>query len=139
MHFDRLRALLVDMTETLWRASTSAHTRSNGQPSHDDPPTTGNAAPANVALEIESRRPTKIVLDLRTGNGASALATRGLFALDGDAAPLTDIAFLPGAPGQVPTLKIRIPDTQPVGTYTGAVVDRGNHQPQGTISIRILE
>ena len=51
--------------------------------------------------------------------------------------PLTDVAFERAPHGDLVRLRIRVPDTQPVGIYAGAVVDRDTGEPCGTVSVRL--
>jgi hypothetical protein len=142
LHFSTdFGALLVDLTETMWRLSSSGEPRVDRGSRGDNGPAARDSAPAatNMSFDINARRPTKVLLDLRADANAATLGTPGLHALNGDAAPLTEIAFARGARGQMPGLTVRIPDEQPPGTYTGVVVDRETNEPRGTLSIRLSE
>lgn len=100
-----------------------------------------NAAPANgattVSIEVVSARPAQVTLDLRPQSEGLPLATHGLRALDPEKPPLTDITFEPGADNGPVSLRIRVPEGQPPGLYTGVVIDRDTGQPRGTLSVRI--
>ncbi len=90
-------------------------------------------------FEIVCAQPTKISLDVRACVNGTVLAAHALQALDADKPPLTDISFAPGDAEEGPSLRIRIPEGQPPDVYTGVVIDRDTNQPQGTLSVRIIE
>ncbi len=92
-----------------------------------------------VAFEVDSLRPVSVELDLHTpGDVALPLAAVGLQSLEGHTA-LTEITFEPGVVREGVRLRLRIPDDQPAGFYTGVVFDQRTGQSQGTLSVRVSE
>ncbi len=136
-----LGALFADMMEVTTGMATAADRRAapfaNGRPGGKDR-SDGRGAAA-ISVEIEASRPIKVTLDLRPRGNGSALAVPGLFALNGDSVPLTGIAFTAIGDGAAPALRIKVPQTQTPGTYTGAVVDAETNEPCGTLSVRLAE
>lgn len=112
-------------------------------PPPSDVRTTTNGIPNNgskgVALEVVSRRPVRVSLELREPPNGVALTTHGLRAIDPDKPPLTDVSFLPGGNNGCSSLRIAIPDGHPSGVYSGVIVDCETGESRGTLSIRIAD
>jgi len=90
-----------------------------------------------VVQRISSRKPIEVTLSpLAAGAATPALA--GLHALDPSAPSIRSVNFSP-RPDGVLELRIDVPDDQPQGVYTGAVVDPEGLQPLGTLTVRIVE
>jgi len=94
--------------------------------------------PTAVSIEVVSSRPTRTTLDLRPPVDCVRLSAQDLRAVEPGKPPLTDVAFEPVSDGGL-VLRIRVPDTQPAGIYTGALVDRDTGQPRGTLSVSLAE
>ena len=94
---------------------------------------------APVIVEIASARMARVTVDLPPSTGAPNLATGGLLALAPGHAPLTDVALVFDPAANRLVVRIRVPDTQPPGVYSGVIVDRGSAAPRGTITLRIDE
>lgn len=92
-----------------------------------------------VALELVSRRPVRVSLELREPPNGVLLTTHGLRAIDPDKPPLTDVSFVPGGTNGCGSLRIAIPDGHPSGLYSGVIVDRETGESRGTLSIRIAD
>ncbi len=94
-----------------------------------------NAAP--VIVEIASTRMTRVTVDLVPHAGAPNLAIGGLLALDPEKPPLKGILFAlePGANRTV--VRIRVPESQPAGFYSGVIVERESGEARGTLTLRI--
>jgi hypothetical protein len=97
------------------------------------------ALASNFAFEVASVRPVRVTLDLAPGADPATLATTGLHAMEAGRPPVTEVAFIPGGAGGRPVLSIRVPATMAPGIYAGAVVDRENGEPRGTISLKVGE
>ena len=92
-----------------------------------------------VSIEVVSRRPVQVSVELRPSSDARSLVSLGLNAIDSSKPVLTDISFLPDeVPGRI-KLRLRIPESQPAGTYSGVVVNRDSGETRGTLSIRIAD
>ena len=60
-----------------------------------------------------------------------------LFASDRSLLPLDNLHFVVKE-GTRPVLVVEVPDNQPLGTYTGAIVDEKTHEPGGSVCVRVL-
>jgi hypothetical protein len=96
-------------------------------------------APISVSVEVCSSRPVRVSLDLKSNVGGRALATYGLRAPEMEKAPLTDVAFGVGPIGGLPQLRLRVPEGQPPGRYTGVVVDRHSGELLGTLTAEMSD
>jgi hypothetical protein len=122
-----------------------------GQPSPFESPQRGTSAYAAssnggpphqgtvVSIEIVSSGSIQVTLDLYPQSAGLPLVTPGLHALNGQTPPLTDITFEPGSESGVPRLRVRVPEGQSPGVYTGVVVDRNTGLPRGTLSVRVSD
>ena len=121
-------SLLADVTEMMTRGSSQ---RAYGGASAGGGSEASSAASSRICVEIETRLRSRVTLDLGTRASKDGLLVPGLYPLDGEGPPLARIAFADGA------LRIEIPDDQPPGTYTGAVIDPTTREPCGTLSVRL--
>jgi hypothetical protein len=113
-------------------ARTGDPARANSRPMNN-----GSSSKHNISLEIASRQPVEVFLDLQEHSERLALVTSGLHALRPKARALTEIRFTPRKGESRSKLSIKIPARQPSGTYSGVLVDRANGDVRGTLSIRI--
>jgi hypothetical protein len=97
------------------------------------------AATTNFAVEISSTRAVRVSLELKPGSAARALAAHALRALEEDKPALADVACEGSRDGGLVTVRLRVPDGQPAGLYTGVIADRQTGEPVGTLSARLLE
>lgn len=94
-------------------------------------------AAAHLRLELATRRPVAVAVDLRPEAGRGELAAHALRTADADTPPLAAPTFVrDGAAGAL-TLRLAVPDEQPDGIYNGVVVDVASNRPVGTVSVRI--
>jgi hypothetical protein len=92
-----------------------------------------------VSIEVVSLRPVQVSVELRPNSEAQSLVSLGLNAVDSSKPVLTDVSFVPDeVPGRI-KLRLRIPESQPPGTYSGVVVNRDTGETRGTLSIRIAD
>jgi hypothetical protein len=90
-----------------------------------------------VTIEVVSIRPVQVSVELKPNSEAQSLVSLGLSAIDRGKPVLTDVRFVPDeVPGRI-KLCLRIPESQPPGTYSGVVVNRDSGEARGTLSIRI--
>ncbi len=89
-------------------------------------------------VEISSKRPARVALRLTPRSGPFEPRVHALHAADPAIRPLTEVSVRLEPDTVVPIVQVRIPDDQPPGTYTGAVVDRESNAPQGTLSVSVL-
>ena len=97
-----------------------------------------------VSVAITSLRPTRVTLELRPQSEGRRLDTHGLREVDAAIPPLDDVAFEPGGDDTDGShggicLRIRVPEEQPPGLYSGVVFDRDTGHPQGTLAVRLTE
>jgi hypothetical protein len=102
------------------------------QPSN---PAATNGATA-VSIEVSCARPANVTLDLQPHSEGMRLVCQELRSLDAWKPPLSDVAFEPRPGGRV-SLRIRVPEGHPPGTYTGAIIDRDSSDARGTLSVRL--
>jgi hypothetical protein len=91
---------------------------------------------AAVATEVSSPLPVRVTLSLNENIPEHcALGVQELHSLDRSKPPLRDVSFHNGSPDGRQTLRVSVPDDQPPGTYSGAVIDSATNEPRGTLSI----
>jgi hypothetical protein len=94
----------------------------------------------SVVVEVVSIRPVEVSLDVRDHSQGLSLATPGLYALDGGKPALTDVSFTPAVEsrGRI-RVRVVIPDDQPPGNYSGAVMDLNSSEAFGILSVSIKD
>jgi hypothetical protein len=105
------------------------------------PPANGpkNASTMAVSIEVASLRPVQVSVELQPNSEAESLVSLGLNAIDPSKPTLRDISLIPDeVPGRI-KLRLRIPDSQPGGVYSGVIVNRNSGEARGTLSIRIAD
>jgi hypothetical protein len=100
-------------------------------PHEDDDPTL-------FSLDIQSKRRTEITLDLKPKSWTTVLDVHDLRSAGAGAHRLVGITATCLPDERRVVFRIRIPDRQPAGTYSGIVVDRSSNLPRGTLSVRVL-
>lgn len=90
-----------------------------------------------VSVELRSRRRTTASVELRGGSAGLALIAHDLRAADDKAPRLRDVRLIPRPAEDRVLVKIRVPDTQPAGAYSGLIVDRDTSLPRGSITVRV--
>jgi hypothetical protein len=91
----------------------------------------------SMRLEILSRRPTEVQLDLRT-QATGTLVVQGLRAVDPEKPKLADVVLRPATRDDPPTVRVRIPDDQPSGVYRGLIVEEETSRLVGSLTVRII-
>ncbi len=128
------------MLEALGRPPYMGLAAANGWDGASAPRGNPDAAPGpNFAIEVASMRPARVALDLAPGADPATLAVAGLHAIEAGRPPIAEVAFIVGGAGERPVLSIRVPAAAAPGIYAGAIVDRGNGEPRGTISVKVGE
>jgi hypothetical protein len=128
---------LIDLTATLARGLVAGITLSQ-------PPGSGQAAPSPMApgslgCHVISIRRADVTLDLGLPLPRNFVPTVPLLhAGDGKSQGLRDIAFVAGGAQNLSMLRIVVPDEQPPGLYTGAVVDMMTGEPGGHVALRLF-
>jgi len=112
------------------------------EPAGPPPAAENGAAPAatsaGVRLEVASAQPAEVHLDLRPEAASARLVVHALRAVDPEKPRLTDVVLVPATPNEPVRLRIRVPDDQPAGVYTGLLIDERTSQRVGTLSVRIV-
>ena len=91
----------------------------------------------HVPIEVASRRPVQVSVDLSPNCVARPLAVLSVNSVDSRKPALADVSFVPDDFRGRLKLLVRVPDNQPAGTYVGVIVDRDSGDMCGTLSIRI--
>lgn len=94
-------------------------------------------AARQVAIETRSKKPVQVHFQLDPAASLFQPSICDLYAADRTLPPLTGMKFVV-ADGKRPVLVIEVPDQQPAGTYTGAIVDASNNEGRGTVSVTVL-
>lgn len=120
----------VDPTRKDDKAAPAARPNPNGRHS---------AETMAVSIDVVSLRPVQVSVELRSNSEARSLVALGLSAIDSSKPPLTNIGIVPDEILGRVKLRIRIPDGQPSGAYSGVIVNRDSGETRGTLSIRIAD
>ncbi len=120
----------VDPAQNGYAPSSDAWQRSNGAPKTET---------MAVTIEIVSLRPVQVSVELRPNSEPQSLVALGLSAVDPGKPILKDISLLPDEIAGRIKLRLRIPESQPPGTYSGVIVNRENGETRGTLSVRIAD
>ncbi len=105
------------------------------------PPPNGSPKPDTMAVSIEvvSLRPVQVSVELRPNSDAAVTRFARLERSRSSKPALTDISLVPDEiPGRI-KLRLRIPESQPTGTYSGVIVNRDSGEARGTLCIRIAD
>jgi len=98
----------------------------------------GRATTSSVVVEVDSTRPLRITLELRAEGVCSLPRIALLQQTDPGRPPISDVC-LESPHGDVPlTLRIRIPDLQPAGTYY-AQLRHADGCTMGALSVDLAE
>jgi hypothetical protein len=100
------------------------------------PPAAGGNAARPVIQRISSRKPIEVMLSPLAA-GAALPGIAGLHALDPNMPSIRQVGFSPRPDGAL-ELRIDVPDDQPEGVYTGAVIDPDSLQALGTLTVRVV-
>jgi hypothetical protein len=93
------------------------------------------ARSTGVRVEVSSSQPNYVALDLKQLRPRVSLAVPPLRAINNKLPELRDIEFDTANDHYV--LRIRIPDAQPHGLYSGVVIDDRTGEPCGTLAIQV--
>jgi hypothetical protein len=120
----------VDPSRSGYARAPEAWPRSNGGQ---------NSEAMALSVEVASVRPVQVSVELRPNSETQPLVALGLNAVDSRKPALTEITFVPDEDRGRVKLRIRIPDSQPSGNYSGVIVNRDSGEARGTLSIRIAD
>lgn len=102
-------------------------------------PTPSPPGLARVRIQVASRRPAEVTLDLRAEAAEHELVVHDLRAVDPDAPRISGVTLDAGTGAALPVLKVRIEDDQPGGIYSGLIVNPLTSLPVGSVTIQILD
>ena len=111
-----------------------------GRPASSPPGARGPAPQspsAQIAVETRSKNPVQVHHQLDTKAAHFIPLVLPLYSADRTAS-LRGTRFVVGAGGR-PVLVIDVPDQQPPGTYTGAIIDALTREERGSISVVVLQ
>jgi hypothetical protein len=120
----------VDPAQNGYAPSSVAWPLSNGAP---------KAETMAVTIEVVSLRPVQVSVELRPNSEPQSLVALGLSAVDSGKPILKDISFVSDEVAGRIKLRLRIPESQPTGTYSGVIVNRESGETRGTLSVRIAD
>ena len=92
-----------------------------------------------VSIEVVSLRPVQVSVELRPNSEFQSLVALGLSSVDPRKPMLKDVSLGPDEVVGRVKLRLRIPESQPPGTYSGVIVNRETGETRGTLSIRIAD
>ena len=102
-------------------------------------PAAGGTSSRPVTQRVSSRKPIEVTLSpLAPEASPAAPVVAGLHALDPEAPSLRMVAFSLRPDGTL-ELRVDVPDDQPAGGYSGAVVDPDSLLALGTLTVRVVE
>jgi hypothetical protein len=101
------------------------------------PPNGTSAASPPSIIEIASVRMTRVTVNLTPHAVSANLAIGGLLALDAEKPSLREISLAIEPRSHTLVTRIRVPDSQPPGVYSGVIADSETGEPCGTITLRI--
>jgi len=94
-------------------------------------------AAARVDIELSSPRPVTVTIELHEEAERRALAIAGLHDRHGRKLTLAAIAFASAKGRKRACLRIRLPDGQRPGIYSGVLLDRSTSEPRGVLTVRV--
>jgi hypothetical protein len=131
--------LWIETLATLVKVDPSRNGHAPAQDAWPHPNGGQKAETMAVSIEVVSLRPIQVSVELRPNSEAQSLVSLGLNAIDSSKPLLTDVSFAPDeVPGRI-KLRLRIPESQPPGTYSGVIVNRDSGETRGTLSFRIAD
>jgi hypothetical protein len=131
--------LWIETLATLVKVDPARNGHASAPEVSTPPDSRKNAETMAVFIEVVSLRPVQVSVELRPNSEAQSLVSLGLSAIDSSKPTLRDISLLPDeVPGRV-KLRLRIPESQPPGTYSGVIVNRDSGETRGTLSVRIAD
>ena len=131
--------LWIETLATLVRIDPSRNSHAPAPDTRPHPNGVQKADTMAVSIEVVSVRPVQVSIELPPNSDPRSLVSLGLNAVDSSKPALSDISLVPDeVPGRI-KLRLRIPESQPAGTYSGVIVNRESGEARGTLSIRIAD
>jgi hypothetical protein len=105
----------------------------------------GSAAPSpaaapspGVTVQVQSRRPARVTVDIRGSATGRKLAAHALRSSDESLPRIEGVEVDASKEGEPVLVSVRIADDHPPGVYNGMVIDEETSLPAGTVSV-VLE
>lgn len=138
-----LAAIWIDLLSALGTAVQQARPPQAGTPR--PPSTAGTSRPARpmtiTGCEVKSKGNRKVEADIHLHAVPAHFVPNVLplhHATDPETVPIAGVYITPSQDMRRPVLNIEIPDEQPAGTYSGAIVDAATNVPGGMLIVRVL-
>jgi hypothetical protein len=103
-------------------------------PASEEGPTPGLLS---LNVEVDSTWRTEVLLDLRPHSASLPLRVHDLRAPEPDKPRLTDVTLETVPAEERVCIRVRVPDDQPPGVYSGLILDARTNLPRGTLSVRL--
>jgi hypothetical protein len=117
----------------------SAQNDEQAQTPGASPPRAPAADPSPaIWIDVRSRQRVEISADLRPGEWRRTLVAHDLRAADASVPRVPAPRIDTMAKERRVVIRIRVPDTQPPGVYSGLVIDGKTNLPCGTLALRIF-
>jgi hypothetical protein len=89
-----------------------------------------------VSVELSSQQPAEVTIHVQPGTDIAALSAQDLRAFDGDGKPALSAVRCEAVDGRL-RVEVTVPRDQPVGVYSGALVDRARGEARGTVTVAL--
>ena len=93
---------------------------------------------ARVKIAVASAQLTEVDLDVRPEAVGRRLLIQALRPIEPGKPKLTDVTIDRPDGSEPPTLRIRVPPSQPAGVYNGLIIDEETSRPVGSLSLRVV-
>jgi hypothetical protein len=93
------------------------------------------AASPGVTVQMQSRKPARVTVDIRASASGRRLAAHALRSIDESLPRIDDVRVDASREGEPVLVAVRVPDEQPAGIYNGMVIDEETSLPAGTVSV----
>ena len=90
-----------------------------------------------MRVAVESRGRVEVSVHVADLTNVANLVPSELRPFAGEARAIAGVTLDHASPAEAPVLRIRVPDDQPSGAYSGLLVERGSERPRGTVSLLI--
>ena len=87
-----------------------------------------------LTLDVQSSKRVNVTLELKSVAASLPLVVHELRSGDGAAPRISEVAIVHG---DRLVVRLRVPDGQPPGTYSGLIVDTKDNLPRGTMTVQI--
>lgn len=131
---DRVMDLVKELGTTGFELAAAAIRDPRAPPRPQQP---GHQQSSDVAIEIHGARPAEVACKLCPPFARFVPSVPALYSSDREVSPLKNIRF--ELRDNRPVLVIDIPEKQPPGKYSGAIVDRETNQAGGFVTVFIRQ